>query len=87
MDTVVRAMLVAGGHDVLRQSRMRQIEGAVRVGKDTRVFRRRDLKGRMTHPFHRYRRGCVGGRTVNATLLNYIEFVTKGEDARGNRRK
>jgi len=41
----------------------------------------------MTHPFHRYRRGCVGGRTVNATLLNYIEFVTKGEDARGNRRK
>jgi hypothetical protein len=73
----MRAVLVAGGHNMLRQSRMGQVEGAVRIGKNAGVFRRRDLKGRMAHPFHRYRRGGAGGRTVDSAL-DHIELVTEG---------
>src|SRR5918995_6168693 len=42
MDAAVRAVMVAGGDDVLRQSGARQGERAVRVGKDSRPLRRCD---------------------------------------------
>jgi len=73
-------MLVAGGHDVLRQVGCGRSKAPCGSGKDARVFRRRDLKGRMTHPFHPLpARLALAGPHGKRDLLNYIEFVTKAK--------
>jgi hypothetical protein len=84
VDAVVRAMLVAGGDDMLRQRRARQIERAVRIGEDSRSLRRGDLKSRVAQPLDQDR-GRSARRHPHEATLRDVEFVTKREDARRHR--
>ena len=80
MDAVVRSMLMAGGDNVLWQSGTGQVEGAVRIGKDSSSFGRGDLKGRVAHPFHFNRCGSSRRNPQELTLYDF-QFVTEAEDA------
>ena len=80
MDAVVRCVLMAGGDDVLRQSGAGQVEGAVRIGKDSSSLGRGDLKGRVAHPFHfNWRRSS--GRNPHESALYDFQLVAETEDA------
>src|SRR5688572_5310191 len=81
MDAAVRAVLVAGGDDVLRQSGARQVERAVRIGKDSSSFRRCDLKGRVAEPLKQDRSGTSGGNPQKSDRYDF-QVVAKVENAR-----
>src|SRR5215467_12700339 len=51
LDAVVRAMLMAGGDDMLGQGGPRQVKGAVGIGQHSGSLGRSDLKGRVAEPF------------------------------------
>jgi hypothetical protein len=73
-------MLMAGGDDVLWQSGTGQVEGAVRVGKNSSSLGRGDLKGRVAHPFH-FNRCRSSGRNPQEWTLYDLQFVTEAENA------
>jgi hypothetical protein len=71
MDGAVRTVLMACGDDVLRQSRARQVEGAVRIGKDSSSLRRCDLKRRVAEPFNQNRSGTRRGNPQKSALNDF----------------
>ena len=73
---VMGPMLMAGGDDMLRQRRPRQIERAMRIGEHSGAFGRGDLKCRMAEPFDRYRRSRTRSGAVDAPLHD-LELVAE----------
>ena len=80
VDAAVRPVLVAGGDDMLRQRGAGQIEGAMRIGEDSRSLRRGNLKSRVAQPLDQDRRRIARRHPHEAALYD-LELMAKREDA------
>jgi hypothetical protein len=72
----MRPVAVAGGDDMLRQGRPRQVEGAVWIGEHPGALRRRDLKSRVAEPLERYC-GRGAGRHPHDAILHNFDLMAK----------